>query len=111
MHYLARLARLDDQRDLRTRLFADQVIVYRGERQQTGNRSVVFVQSAVGEDQQRVSRLDRLGSLLAELRERSLQTLSAVLNREQRRQSARQKLAVGNAAELFQIAIGKDRMR
>src|ERR1019366_7141940 len=51
VHHFARLTGLDDQSHLIARLFADQVIVNRGERQQAGNRRVFFVHAAIGQNQ------------------------------------------------------------
>ncbi len=59
MHHLARLARFDDQRDLRARAFAHQMIVHRRQRQQARNRSLLFIDAAVGKNQQRIAVLDR----------------------------------------------------
>ncbi len=39
VHHLARLARFHDQRHLGARLFANQVVVHRGQRQQAGDRA------------------------------------------------------------------------
>ena len=64
MHF-ARLARFDDQRDLRARPFADQVIVDGGQRQQARNRRVLVIDAAIRENQQRVAGLDGQRSALA----------------------------------------------
>ena len=70
MHHLARLAGFDDQRHLGARPFADQLIVDGGQRQQAGNRRVVVVHAAVGENQQRVAALDGQRGAAAKLVER-----------------------------------------
>src|SRR5262249_49766958 len=108
VHHLARLAAFDDQRDLRARLFAHQMIVYCGEREQAWYRRVVFIEAAIGEDQQRVARLDRERCAAAELRERALQAFRALFDGEERRDRGREKIALADTAQLFQIAIGED---
>ena len=111
VHHLARLAALDDQRHLRAGLLAHQAIVHRGHRQQAGNRRVGRIDAAVGEDQQRVAGIDGERGAGAQVVERVLQARLAILGAEQRRQRGRQQIARGDAAQLFQIAIGEDRMR
>ena len=57
VHDLARLAGFDDEGDLGAGLFAYQVVVDGGERQQAGDGRVVRVDAAIGEDQQACSRI------------------------------------------------------
>ena len=111
VHDLARLARFDDQRDLRAGLLADQVVVHGGQRQQAGDGRVVLVHAAVGENQQGVARLDGQRRAAAELVERALQALLAVLHREKHGQRGGEEIALRDAAQLFQIAIGQDGLR
>ena len=54
MLHLARLARLDDEADLRARPLADQVVVHGGGREQARDGRVARVGAAVGQDEDRV---------------------------------------------------------
>ena len=81
VHHLARLARFDDQRHLIARLLADQMVVHGRKRQQAGNRRVLFVHAAVGENQQRVAGLDRQRGAPAERSRRPVRAASRRLPR------------------------------
>ena len=111
VHHLARLTRFDNQRHLRARLLAHQVIVHGGERQQAGNRRVVLVQATVGKNQQRIAGLNSERSAPAELVERALQAALTFLNRKKHGQRRGQETALRNAAQPFQIPVGEDGMR
>ncbi len=90
-------------------LLAHQVVVHGGQRQQAGDGRVIGVDAAVGKDQQRVAGLDGQRGAAAKLRERALQALGAFLHREEHGQRGGQEIALRNAAQLFQIAVGQDR--
>ena len=94
MHHLARLARFDDERHLRTRLLADQVIVHGRHRQQAGNGSGVRVDAAVGENQQGVAGLYGQRGAAAEARQRPFQASGAIFHREEHGQRGGQKIAL-----------------
>src|SRR5581483_5059266 len=111
VHHLARFARFDNERHLRARLLADEVVVDRGQGQQTRDGGVVLVDAAIREDQERVAGLDRERSAPAELIERPLQSLLAVGDREERRQRIGEEIALRDTAQLLQIAIREDRVR
>ena len=81
VHDFAGLAGFGDQRNLCSRFFPDQQIVYRGQRQQARDWSVIFIHAAIGKNQQRISRLHRQRSSLAQLIQRALQPLR-LLSRE-----------------------------
>ena len=51
VHHFSRLAALDDQRHLGARPFANQVIVYRAQRQQAGDGRVLGVEYAIAQDE------------------------------------------------------------
>ena len=108
VHDLARLAGFDDQGHLRAGFLAHQVVVHGGQRQQAGDGGIIRVHAAVGENQQRVARLNGQRGAAAELRQRALQALAAVVDGEEHGQRGGQKIALRHAAQLFQIAIGED---
>ena len=85
--------------------------MHRGQRKQARDWSVVLVEPAVGKNQQRVPGLDGLRGTAAELVERALQARLRHPRPEERGQRGGQEIALRNAAQLFQIAIGQDRMR
>lgn len=64
---LAGFAGLDDQPALRAGAFADQVVMHGGGRHQAGDRALVLVGAAVGQDEERRAITDGLGGVLAEL--------------------------------------------
>ena len=101
VHHLARLAALDDQRHLRARLFAHQVIVYRRHRQQAGNGRIFLIHPAIRENQQRVAGLNRQRSAPAQLGQRALQALGAIFHREQHGQRGRQEIALADPPQSF----------
>ena len=111
VHHLARLAALQDERHLGTRLFAHQVIVDRRHGQQAGDRGIFFIHAAVGENQQSVAGLDGEGSAPAELGECPLQALGALFHGEKHGQRGGQEIALADAAHLFQVAVGENGMR
>ena len=108
MHHLARLAGFDDQSHLRASLVAHQMVVHGGQRQQAGDRGVIFVDAAVGENQHRVAGCDRQAGPLAKPVQRPLQSLLAIRHPEQHWQRGGQKIAPGYTPQLLQIAIGQD---
>jgi len=65
VHHLARFAAFNNQCYLGAGLLAHQAIVHGGHSQQTGNRCVGRIDSTVGEDQQRVARMDCMGRACA----------------------------------------------
>src|SRR5262249_54185396 len=92
MHHLARLGRLDNERHLGAGFFADQVVVDGGECQQAGDRCVLEIDAAVGEDEQRVTRFDRLRGLAAELGQRTLESFRAFVNWKYRGESSSEEI-------------------
>ncbi len=58
VHHFARLAGFDDERDLRARTFADQMIMHGGQGQQAGDGRVLRIDAAVGKDEDRVAVLN-----------------------------------------------------
>ena len=54
MHHFARLAGFHDQRHLCTGLFPNEMIVHRSQRQQTRDRGVLFIDTTIGENDNRV---------------------------------------------------------
>ena len=111
VHHLARLAALDDQRHLGAGLVAHQAIMHGGHGQQAGNRRIGRIDAAVGENQQRVAGVDGVRGAGAQIVQRVLQARLAIGGAEERRQRGGQQIARRDAAQLFQIAIGQDRMR
>src|ERR1017187_2930058 len=81
---VARLAGFDDQGDLGAGFIADQVVVHGGEGQQAGDGGIVYVEAAVGEDEQAVAGLDGQRGAAAKLIEGALQALFAVFDGEER---------------------------
>ena len=109
VHHLARLAALDDERDLGAGLLLDQAIVHGGHGQQAGNGRVGGIDAAVGEDQQRVAGVDGVRGAGAQVVERVPQAGFAIFGAEERGQRGGEQIAGGDAAQLFQIAVGQDR--
>src|SRR6185312_7950730 len=110
VHHLTWLARFNDKCHLRTRLFADQQIVHRRQRQQTWDRRILLVHAAIRQNQQRVAGLYRQRRSLAQLFQRALQSFFAFLRAEQRWQCRGKQIARRHAAQLFQIAIRENRL-
>ena len=81
VHDFARLAGFDDQRNLGARFFAHQQVVHGGQREQARDGSVVFVDAAIGKNQQRVAGLHGQRSALAQFIESALQSGFAVCSR------------------------------
>ena len=111
VHDLARLAGFDDERDLGAGLLADQVVVNRGEREQARDGRVVFVDAAIGNDDQGVAGFDGERRAAAEAVERALEAFFAVLGGEERGQGGGEQVAGGDAAQFLEIAIGEDGVR
>ena len=93
VHHLARLAALDNERDLGAGLFSYQAIMHGGHRQQAGNRRIGCIDAAVGENQQRVAGIDRVRRASAEIVERVLQPGLAVRGAKERGQRGGQQVA------------------
>ncbi len=111
VHDFARLAALDDERDLGARLLLDEPVVHGSHGEQTGDRSVGGVDSAVGDDEQRVSGCDGVCGACTQLIERIAKAGFAIFRAEECRQRGRKQIAGRDAAQLFQISIGQDGMR
>ena len=107
VHHLARFGRLHHEGHLGAGLFAHEVVVHRRQREQTRDRCVLFVDAAVGKDEDAVSRLDRQRCAAAEAGERAFQFLFAAVGAEEHRQRGREEIALRYAAELLQIAVGE----
>ena len=69
------------------------------------------IDAAIGEDEQRVAGVDGVRGAGAQIVERVLQAVFAIRGAEQRGQRGGQQIARGDAAQLFQIAVGQDGMR
>ena len=110
MHHFARLAGLHDQGHLVARSLANQMIVNGRKRQQAGDRRVFVVHAAVGQNQQRVTGLDRQRSAAAKSFNRFLELLIAALHAEQHGQAGRQEISPAHAAQLLQPPVGNHRM-
>ena len=82
-----------------------------GKRQQAGNRSVVLIYPAVGKNEQCIAGLDGQRCPAGKFIQRRSKSCFAILCTEQRRQGNRQQVSARNPAQLFQIAIGENRMR
>jgi hypothetical protein len=98
VHYLARLARFRNQSDLGACLLLNQQIMYGGQRQQAGDGSVIFIDSTIGENQQRVAGFSRERRALAQFFERPLQSRFSFAGTEQRGQGNGQQIAGGDTA-------------
>ncbi len=109
--YFARFAGFDDQRHLRSRPFADQMIVHGGERQQARDRRVFVVHAAVGKNQQTVAVADGERGAPAQAVQRAFQLARSARGRKHRLQRGGQKVAPTHAAQLFQVEIRQNRMR
>ena len=85
VHHLARLAGLDDQGHLVARLFPNQVIVHRRERQKARDRRVGVIHAAVGKNQHGVAGLDGQRRAGAQRVERALELFFSAVGAEERR--------------------------
>ncbi len=110
VHDFARLAGFDDERDLGAGFFADQVVVHGGQGEQAGNGRVVFVDAAVGKDQQRVAGLDGEGGAAAESIEGAFKASFAVFDARTGGQGGGEEIALRDAAQLFEVAVAEDGM-
>ena len=106
----SRLTRFDDERDLGTRAFAHEVVVNRRQSEQARDRSRLCIDVAIGQNQHRVSGLDRERSALTETVESALEFEAAAGYLIKRRQSSREQIAGGDTTQLLKVPIGKDRM-
>ena len=111
VHHLARLAALDDERHLGAGLFSHQPVMHRGHGQQAGNRGISRIDAAIRENQQRVAGAHRVCGAVAQIVQRVLESVFAVLGSEERRKRGSKQIARRDAAQLLEIAIGQDRMR
>src|SRR5262249_12923254 len=82
MHHLAGFARFDDERHLSAGLFPYQMVVNGGEREQAGNRRVIAVDAAVGENEQGGAALDGERSTAAQGIKRAFQTFFSLFRGE-----------------------------
>ncbi len=111
VHHLAGLAALDDERHLGAGLLAHQAVVHGGHGQQAGNGRIGGIDAAVGEDEQGIAGVHRVGGAGAQIFERVPEAGLAVFSAEQRGDGGGQQIAGRDAAQLFQIAVGEDGMR
>ena len=107
MHYLARLSRFGDERNLSARFFPDQQVVHRGKRQETWDGGVVFIDTAIGKNQQTISRSHRQRRSLAQFIKRALQSGFSLACAEERGQRGSKQISSRHATQLFQLAIGQ----
>ena len=108
VHDFAGLAGLDDQRHLVAGLFANQMVVHGGERQQAGNRRVLVVHAAVGKNQQRKAAAYRFRGAAAKIFHRLAKLLLAGIHAKQHGQRGRSNIAPVHLAQLFQSPVGDD---
>ena len=111
VHDLARLAALNNERDLGAFFFADQPIVHRGHGKKTGNRGVSSIDAAIGKDEQRITGVDGVRRAIAQVFERMPQAFFAILGAEERRKRRGEQIAGRDTAQFFQVAVGQDGMR
>src|SRR5215510_4511722 len=116
--YLARLATLDNQTNLRARAFANQVMMNSSNCEQRGYRRHLRSDVAIGEDDEIVTRLDRCARLLAKIVDRGSETISTLTQAKDHLQRHRLETrlppsAVGIAeqSQLFQFAVSQNRRR
>ena len=107
--HLARLAGLDHQARLRARALADQVMMHGGGGQQAGDRRLVLVHAAVGEDQDRAALAHRLGGRFAQLVERLLQPASPSAALNSIGSVTDSQIADADLAQLRQVGVAQDR--
>jgi hypothetical protein len=110
MHHLPGLPRFHDEGHLGPGLFADQVVVDRGQGQQAGDGGIVFLDPAVGEDQHRVPGLDRQGSAPAQPGQGPFEFPPPAADAEEHREGGGQEITPGKAAQFFEIVVGQDRV-
>jgi hypothetical protein len=111
MHYLARLPGFDNQRDASPGTFADQVVVNGRQGKQRWNGCKLFIDSAIGEDQQCITGFDGERGPAAEPVQRAFETSFAFRRAKDGRQRGSEQIATRNTPQFFQIAICEDRMR
>ena len=93
VHDFARLAALDDDCHLGARLLLHQPVVHCGHGQQTGNGRIGGIDAPIGEDQQRVARVDSVRCAIAQVVKRVLQPRLAILGAEESRKRRCQQVA------------------
>ena len=108
--HLARVARLEDQVDLRAYALGDQVVVQRADGQQRRDVGVPVVHAAVGEDDQRLTSLDGLVRLAADAVEGVAEAVDAFRGREQRGDRATVEAVAVECAQLREVRIRHDRV-
>src|ERR1700730_19048573 len=86
------------------------MIVNRRKRQQARNRRVSFVDTAIGQDQQRVARLDCLGRASAKCFNRLFELVFAFIHAEQHWQTGGKEIAPAYTAQFFEPPVGDNRM-
>jgi hypothetical protein len=111
VHDLSRFARLNDERDLISCLFAEQMMMYRGERKQRGNWRFHGVSSAVRKNEKRIASANRQRSAATKLIDTAAKTGSAFCGREGRGERSCQQVSARNATEFLEVAIGEHGMR
>ena len=112
MMHLAGFAGLHHEADRGAQPLADQVMMHRRGRQQRRNRDALGPGLAVGQHDDVVAAAHRAFRALAQFRERLLHAGGALLGRIAHVEGAGVELLldVADAADLFQILVGEDRL-
>src|SRR5262245_60645895 len=82
-----------------------------GKRQQTGDGRIVRVHAAIRKNEKRIPGLDGERGATTELRQSALETLFTFVYGEQHWQGRSQEIALRDATQFFQVAVGEDGMR
>ena len=109
---LARFAGLDHEADRRAQALADQVMVDRGGREQRRDRNAVRPHHPVGQDDDVVAAVDGGFRALAQTGQRPAHACGAALHGvgDVERLGVEGVLEVADAADLFQVLVGQDRL-
>ncbi|SKZ25294.1 Uncharacterised protein [Mycobacteroides abscessus subsp. abscessus] len=109
----ARVARLDDERDLRALLGADEMVMHRRRRQQRRNRRVLTVGVPVRHDERAVALRDRLAGAASKIFERIGEALPAaghlIESVEDLRGESRVVAVIVDVDELGEVVVVDDR--
>ena len=105
---LARLTRFQYQPDPRARAFTDQMVVHAGQGQQGGNRRMVVVDAAIGQNEEVAALADGLACFGKQIVERLLKPLTAFVHVEKDRQGDRLEAGTVDVAQPLELLVAED---
>src|SRR6185437_10915230 len=108
--HIARLAGFEDQARFGSRTLMNQVMVDCRDTEQTWDRSPLFIDATIAQNEECVAFLDRLRSLPAQLVDRLAKPIRTFGDAEQHAERLALEVWIGNAADLLQIGIRENRL-